>query len=134
VFAVFVAVVVTLPAQRTSSADVTGRVVSAAQKMVSTLDEAGRAKVQFPFDGEQKTRWSNLPTGAFKREGLRLGDLTPAQRAAVMSLLETAFSTTGYRKVTEIMRGDDMLRDNAGRGGARGGGRGGGGRGTVGFG
>ena len=54
---------------------------------MATLDEAGRAKVQFPFEGAQKTRWSNLPTGIFQREGLRLGDLTPPQRAAVMTLL-----------------------------------------------
>ena len=144
VFAVFVAVVASLPAQRgttpqpsTAGADATSRIVGAAQKLVSTLDEAGRAKVQFPFEGEQKARWSNLPTGAYKREGLRLGDLTPAQRTAAMSLLETAFSATGYRKVTEIMRGDDVLRENAGRGGPRGGGGGGGGRGgrgPIGFG
>jgi hypothetical protein len=132
VFAVFVAVVASLPAQRgaasppsssTATADVTGRIVIAAQKVLSTLDEAGRAKVQFPFDSEQKTRWSNLPTGAFKREGVRLGDLTAAQRTAVMALLETAFSASGYRKVTASMRADEVLRENAGRAG-RGGGRG----------
>ena len=138
VFAVFVAVAASLPAQRgaapsasLASADVTTRIVTAAQRVLSTLDEAGRARIQFPFGSEQKARWSNLPSGAFKREGVRLGDLTPAQRTAVMSLLETAFSATGYRKVTEIMRADDVLRDNAGRGGQRGGGRG---RGPIPFG
>ena len=138
VFAVFVAVVVTLPAQRgaapspsTASTDATSRIVAAAQKVLSTLDDAGRAKVQFPLDGEQRGRWSNLPSGIFTRQGLRLGDLTPAQRTAAMSLLETAFSATGYRKVTEIMRGDDMLRDGAGRGGPRGGGGARGGRGPA---
>jgi uncharacterized protein DUF3500 len=145
VFAVFVAVVATLPAQRgaassaTANADVTGRVVAAAQKVLSTLDEAGRAKMQFPIDSDQRTRWSNLPTGAFTRQGLRLGDLTPAQRSAAMALLETAFSAAGYRKVTEIMRADDAFRDS--RSGPPGGpppGRGGGaprgGRGPVAFG
>ena len=138
VVAVFVAVVATLPAQRgaapspsTASTDATTRIVAAAQKVLSTLDDAGRAKVQFPFDGEQRTRWSNLPTGIFTRQGLRLGDLTPAQRTAVMSLLETAFSAPGYRKVTEIMRGDDMLLGGAGRGGPRGGGGARGGRGPA---
>ena len=118
VFAVFVAVVATLPAQRgaassaTANADVTGRVVAAAQKVLSTLDEAGRAKMQFPIDSDQRTRWSNLPTGAFTRQGLRLGDLTPAQRTAAMALIEAAFSAAGYRKVTEIMRADDAFRDS----------------------
>jgi hypothetical protein len=134
VCAVLVAVA-SLPAQRgaapsstTASADVTSRIVTAAQKVVSTLDDAGRAKVQFSFDSEQRTRWSNLPTGAFARQGLRLGDLTPAQRAAAMALLEMAFSAPGYRKVTDIMRADDAFREiaagRAGRGGPARGGRG----------
>ena len=72
--------------------------------------------------------------GIFQREGLRLADLTPAQRAAVNTLLSTALSKDGYRKVTEIMRGDEVLRtgqsgrgggDGRGRGGASGGGGGG---------
>jgi hypothetical protein len=138
VVAVFVAVVATLPAQRgaapspsTASTDATTRIVAAAQKVLSTLDDAGRAKIQFPFDGEQRSRWSNLPTGIFARDGVRLGDLTPPQRTAVMALLETAFSAPGYRKVTEIMRGDDMLLGGAGRGGPRGGGGARGGRGPA---
>src|SRR5213075_2597974 len=62
-----------------------------------------------------------------------MGDLTPAQRIAVMNLLEATLSPDGYRKVTEIMRGDEVLRTTGGgapggRGGSRGrGGPGGGG-------
>ncbi|HVD92321.1 MAG TPA: DUF3500 domain-containing protein [Vicinamibacterales bacterium] len=102
-----------------AASDTTTRIVAAAQALVATLDDAGRAKVQFPFEGPQKTRWSNFPSGIFHREGLRLGDLTPAQRTAVNTLLSTALSRDGYRKVTEIMRGDEVLR--AGGGGPRGG-------------
>jgi hypothetical protein len=83
------------------------------------LDEAGRTKVQFPFDSPQKARWSNLPTGIYEREGLRLGDLTPPQRAAAMAILSAAFSPDGYRKVREIMHGDEVLRTGAGAGGGR---------------
>ena len=114
-----------------SPADATARIVAGAQALLATLDDAGRSKLQFPFEGPQKTRWSNLPSGVFKREGLRLGDLTPAQRQAAMSLLTNALSQEGYRKVTEIMRGDEVLRTGEGRGAPRGGagaGRPGGGR------
>ena len=107
-----------------NAGEATARVVTAAQALVSTLDEAGRAKVQFPFEGEQKTRWSNLPTGIYKREGLRMGDLTPPQRAAVTTLLQAALSADGYRKVTEIIRGDEVLRTGGGGQGRRGGGGG----------
>ena len=61
----------------------------------------------------------------YQREGLRLADLTPAQRAAVNTLLSAALSSGGLRKVTDIMRGDEVLKTNAagrGGGGARGGG------------
>jgi len=111
------------PASSASArADVTSRIVSSAQAVLAALDEAGRAKVQFPFEGPQKTRWSNLPSPMFRREGLRLADVTPAQRASVMALLGVALSQDGYRKVVDIMRGDEVLRTAQG---ARGGGRGG---------
>src|SRR5437762_818530 len=98
------------PPASSTQADVTARIVSSAQAVLTTLDDAGRAKVQFPFDGPQKTRWSNLPSPMFQRTGLRLGDLTAPQRAAVMALLSTALSQAGYRKVVDIMRGDEVLR------------------------
>ena len=128
--ALFVGVAATGSAQRgapsasqnaTSQAEVTRRVVTAAQALLATLDDSGRSKVQFPFDGPQKTRWSNLPSGAFQREGLRLGDLTQPQRDAVTALLSVALSRDGVRKVGDIMRGDEVLRQT---GGGRGPGRG----------
>jgi hypothetical protein len=97
--------------------DVTARIVASAQSVLAALDDAGRGKVQFPFDGPQKTRWSNLPSPMFERRGLRLADVTPAQRASVMALLAVALSRDGYRKVVDIMRGDEVLRKTQGGGG-----------------
>jgi hypothetical protein len=141
---VFVAMAVSLAATPSPSApappaaaDATARIVASAQALLATLDEAGRTRIQFSFDSPQKARWSNLPTGIFKREGLRLGDLTPAQKTAAMALLSTALSQDGYRKVVAIMRGDEILREAPGgppRGGGPGGGRGGPGSGGVRFG
>ena len=111
-------------AQTASAA--TARIVAAAQALTSTLDDAERSKVQFPFDGPQRARWSNFPSGIFQREGLRMGDLTAPQREAVMNLLAAALSADGFRKVTNIVRGDEVLRKTDGGRGARGGGRGGG--------
>ncbi len=118
------------PAQKAiNPAEATARIVRAAQALVSTLDEAGRAKVQFPFDGPQKTRWSNLPTGIFERQGLRMGDLTPPQRTAATALLQAALSADGYRKVTEIIQAEEVLRAGSQAGAPRGGG--GRGRGLI---
>jgi hypothetical protein len=113
------------PTAKPAAAAATARIVTAAQAVLASLDDAGRAKVQFPFDGPQKTRWSNLPTGIFERQGLRMGDLSPAQKTAVNTLLQAALSTDGYRKVTEIVRGDEILRTTSGGRGPRGGAPGG---------
>ena len=115
------------PTSTPRQTNATARIVAAAQAVLATLDDAGRAKAQFPFDGPQKTRWSNLPSGVFQREGVRMGDLSASQKAAVMTLLSTALSSDGFRKVSEIMRGDEVLRQTAGGRGPGGGrGRGGG--------
>jgi len=110
------------PRAAESQAEVTRRIVTAANAVLATLDEAGRTKVQFPSDGPQKTRWSNLPSGIYQREGLRMGDLTEPQRASVMALLSVALSRDGVRKVGDIMRGDEVLRTGSSRGGGRAGG------------
>ena len=104
-----------------TSADATARIVAAAQAVVATLDEAGRNKVQFAFDAPQKSKWSNLPSPMFQRDGIRLADLTPPQRVAVDTLLSTALSRDGYRKVREIMLADGVLGRGQAGGGARGG-------------
>ncbi len=103
------------------AADATARIVKAAQAVAASLDDAGRAELQFTFDSAQKTNWSNFPTGIYERHSLRMGDLTPPQKAAVLALLQAALSRDGYRKVMEIVRGDEVLR-NGGGGGAPGGG------------
>ena len=119
---VMATVVVTLFAQRppapvSGPAHTTARIVASAQTVLKTLDDTARAKVQFTFDSPQKTNWSNLPSGIYKRNSLRVGDLQPAQRTAVMKLLETALSADGFRKVVDVMHGDEVLK-RAGRAGA----------------
>jgi hypothetical protein len=111
-------------AQRAASpSDATARIVTAAKAVSDSLDEAGRKKLQYRFDDTaQKARWSNLPSPMVQREGIRLGDLTPAQKTAVMNLLQAALSEMGYRKVREIMQGDEVLRKTGGGQGPRGGG------------
>ncbi|MEN3327687.1 MAG: hypothetical protein V7638_2494 [Acidobacteriota bacterium] len=98
------------PAKET---DVTGKTVAAANAFLAGLDEAGRAKVSFPFNSDEKRRrWSNFPVGMVPRNGMRLGDLNPAQRAAAMQLLAVALSARGLQKVKEIMEGDEVLKNS----------------------
>jgi hypothetical protein len=103
--------------------------VPAANTFLAMLDAGERAKAAFPFNSPQKTNWSNLPSGIYQRNSLRLGDLTPAKRSAALAVVAAVLSADGYRKVTDIMNGDEVLR---GAGGGQTGGRGG--RGGVTFG
>src|SRR5512138_131855 len=108
-----------------TNAGTTARVVTAANTFLAALNDAQRMQGMFAFDSPQRTGWSNLPSGIFRRNGLRLGDLTPPQRSAALALVAAALSREGYEKVTNIMNGDEVLR-NAG-GGRTGGRQGGGG-------
>ena len=113
----------------------TPKVFATANTFLATLSEAERTKASFDFNSPQKsTGWSNLPSGIFQRNGLRMGDLTPPQRQAALAVVAAALSRSGYQKVTDIMNGDEVLKNagggrTGGRQGAPGGGGGGGGRG-----
>jgi Protein of unknown function (DUF3500) len=115
---------------RASATGTTVRIVAAANAFLATLTDDERKKVSFGFDSSQRTNWSNLPSGIFQRNGLRLGDLAAPKRQAALALVAAALSKDGYRKVTDIMNGDEVLK-NAG-GGRTGGRQGGAGRGPGG--
>src|SRR5258706_12095738 len=86
-------------------------IAGSANKFLASLDEAQRAKVVFNFKDEaQRKRWSNLPTAMVKRGGLRMGDLTKAQRDAVSALLAAALSPRGSEKVRQIVEADEDSR------------------------
>jgi hypothetical protein len=103
------------PAQTAAaSSAVTAKVVTAADAFLKTLNESERAKATFGFTSPQRTGWSNLPTGIFQRNGARLGDLTTMQREAALAVVAAALSPAGYKKVLDIMNGDEVLRNKGG--------------------
>jgi len=100
----------------TATNNATGEIVAATKKFRAALDDTQRGKVIFDFkDDAQRKRWSNLPTGAFRRAGLRMGDLTKPQRDAAMTVLAAALSPQGYEKVNQIVEADELLKTSGGR-------------------
>jgi hypothetical protein len=92
--------------------------VAAATALLALLDESQRSAVSFAFDNnEQRVRWSNFPTGIFQRAGLRMGDLSEAQREAVYAVLAATLSSEGYQQVRATVTGDEVLKstENGGR-------------------
>jgi hypothetical protein len=123
------------PPALASASTATTKAVAAADAFIATLSEAERAKTLFPFGSAQKTNWSNLPTGIYQRNSLRLGDLTASQRASALALVAAVLSREGYQKVTEIMTADEVLQNaGGGRTGGRPGNAGRTGRGGLQFG
>ena len=93
----------------------TAAIVAATNKFLATLDEVQRGKVVFDFkDDAQRKRWSNLPTAMYKRQGLRMGDLTQTQRDAVLGVLAAALSPQGYEKILQIVQADELLKKSSG--------------------
>jgi hypothetical protein len=114
-----------VPSASNNSAATTSKVVAAANTFLATLSDAEKAKGTFAFSSSQRTGWSNLPTGAFQRNGLRFGDLAQQKKDAAFGLLAAALSRDGYQKVMNIMNGDEVLKNSrGGQTGGRQGGRG----------
>jgi hypothetical protein len=91
------------------------RVVTAAEAYLATLDANQRTRANIDLNAKTRTIWSNLPTGitmqvgATTRNGLKLGDMTPAQEQAAMALVAAALSREGFEKVTAIVDADELL-------------------------
>lgn len=95
----------------TSAQTPTATIVRAANAFLATLDPKQKAAATFAYDDEkQRARWSNFPTAIFKRAGVRLGDLSPTQRTAAMTLVSSALSARGYEKVQQIVEADEALK------------------------
>jgi hypothetical protein len=113
------------PTPATTTADdpkptaATAKAVAAAEAFLGGLDAKLRDKVAFDFDSTKKPNWSNLPTTFVPRNGVRLGDVTMAQRALAMQVVAAVCSKDGYQKMLDIMDGDQQLA--MGQGGGRGG-------------
>jgi hypothetical protein len=90
-------------------------VVAATNAFLATLDAPKRAKASIDLNAKTRTIWSNLPTGttmqvgARDRNGLRLGDMTPAEEKAALALLSATLSADGFAKVMAIVDADQAL-------------------------
>jgi hypothetical protein len=121
----FVAVLLVIGAAAVSSqqtgpsTDSTRRAVTAANAFLATLSPAERQKANLELNEKTRTVWSNLPTGvtmqvgATGRNGLKLGDMNPAQEKAALALVATVLSRDGYQKTMQIVDADQVLEERS---------------------
>ena len=100
-----------------SSITPTARAVKSADAFLDSLDAASREKTVYGFDDAKKSKWSNFPVSVAPRNGVRLGDLSVAQRTLAMQAVASVLSKSGYQKMLDIMDGDQQLAKTDGKGG-----------------
>ena len=80
----------------------------AAASFLSTLDPARKAKAQLSFDSTERLNWFYIPKD---REGLPLGQMTPAQQRAALALVEAGLSQKGFSKAEAVRALDAVLAE-----------------------
>jgi len=93
---------------------VAGAVITA-QAFLATLSAEQKKTVLYSFAdlGKKQCSWSNYPDDNFKgRLGVKLGDLTAAQKTAALAALQSVLTPTGYTQVLNEMHADDVLGQN----------------------
>src|SRR5947209_1229302 len=84
------------------------RMADAAARFLDSLSAEQRAVATFPFAGDERYQWNYTPV---ERNGLRLKEMAPAQRAAAFALLESGLSARGAREARQIIDLEPILRE-----------------------
>ena len=98
-----------------SARDEVAAAAAAADRFLLTLDPAQIRAAVLPPDSPLIVNWSNLPAGmaGFERNGVRIGDLNDAQRAALHDFLAAALSRAGAELVRGVIAAEGVLADAA---------------------
>lgn len=91
------------------------RMTDAAQKLLATLTPEQKAKCSFAFDDKERTNWIFVPMQDKDRrptrKGLRLEEMSAEQKDAVLELLRSGTSESGFKQAVTIMSLEEILRD-----------------------
>ncbi|HEV3144096.1 MAG TPA: DUF3500 domain-containing protein [Gemmataceae bacterium] len=91
------------------------RMADAANAYLDSLTPEQKAKATFPFDSPERTRWFFVPRqddkGQPTRKGLRLEEMNEKQKEAVLALLKTGTSESGYKQAIMIMSLEAILNE-----------------------
>lgn len=91
------------------------RMASAADKFLATLNEKQKAKATYEYDDKERLNWHFVPLQDNKKNPTRLGvrmqEMTEAQKIAARALLQSGTSRQGYLAATTIMSLESILRE-----------------------
>jgi hypothetical protein len=90
------------------SAPAAGKMREQMEKLLAALPEKARAQATKPFEDRDRTDWHYTPRS---RNGLSFKEMRRENRESVHALLKTALSAAGYRKATNIIELELVLRE-----------------------
>lgn len=105
--------IVTLTLVGQTPARTGARMADAASKFLATLTPEQKQKGLLPFESKARTAWFFTPQQDKARHstrvGVRMEELTPAQKKAALELLKSGLSGRGYEQATTIMSLEGVL-------------------------
>ena len=84
-----------------------------ASTFLGTLSRDQQEKTVFHFTDDERYNWHFIPRS---RKGISFNEMNEQQRKAALDLLKTCLSENGYRKATDVMQHEKILRMVEGRG------------------
>lgn len=85
-----------------------GDVSGMANTFLNLLSDDVKTQIQFKFDDAERFNWHYVPRF---RSGVSIHDLTQAQFDAAINLLKSSLSVQGFRKATDVMALESVLRE-----------------------
>ncbi len=83
-------------------------IVALANQFINSLNKDQQSKALFPFAEEERYNFHFVPRD--DRKGISINELNPSQKEAAMALLKSCLSADGFRKATEIMQLEIVLK------------------------
>ena len=83
--------------------------LAATRKFLDGLEPDKRKAASFAWDGSEWRSWNYFGVGGFIKPGLRLEQMSAAQKEAAWNLLATLFSPAGIEKTRNVMTLQDVL-------------------------
>ncbi len=88
---------------------ITENITRAASNFVGSLNDEQKTKAQLPIDSPLISDWQIIPKET--RKGLQLNEMNDDQRKSATALLRSVMSDIGYRKSTQIMNMENLLKE-----------------------
>ncbi len=98
-----------VPALANSGLGSAADLLAATRKFLDGLEPDKRKAASFAWDGSEWRSWNYFGVGGFIKPGLRLEQMSAAQKEAAWDLLATLFSPAGVEKTRNVMTLQDVL-------------------------